>query len=52
MVEKKLQIAENENDMKTTEELLKLQRKLKKEEQRIKYKMSDKILVVNNNDND
>ena len=52
MVEKKLQIAENENDMKTTEELLKLQRKLKKEEQRIKYKMSDKILVVNNTDND
>ena len=51
IVERKLQNAENENDMKTIEELLKLQRKLKKEEQRIKYKMSDKILVVNN-DND
>lgn len=39
IVDKKIQLAESNNDMKSLEQLLKLQKKLKREQQRIKYKM-------------
>lgn len=39
LVDKKIQLAESNNDMKSLEQLLKIQKKLKREQQRIKYKM-------------
>lgn len=39
IVDKKIQLAESNNDMRSLEQLLKIQKKLKREEQRIKYKM-------------
>ena len=39
MNEKYLRIAEENNDMKATRELLKIQRDLQRQHQRIKYKM-------------
>lgn len=39
IVEKKIQLAESNNDMKSLEQLLKIQKKLRREQQRIMYKM-------------
>lgn len=41
VVKKKIELAESNNDMKSLEELLKIQKKLKREEQRIKYHMKN-----------
>lgn len=50
LVEKKIQLAESNNDMKALEQLLKLEQKLKRERQRIIYRLKHYYPVtVNNN---
>ena len=41
LVEKKQQLAESNNDMKSLEELMKIERKLKRERQRIMYRLKN-----------
>ena len=50
MVEKKIQLAENNNDMKSLEQLLKLEQKLKREKQRIIYRLKHHYPVTSNRD--
>jgi hypothetical protein len=53
-VDKEISMAENEGKMKEYKQLLSYQRKLQREKQRIKYRLAmsgnDKILDVNNKD--
>lgn len=46
LVEKKIQLAENNNDMKALEQLLKIEQKLKREKQRILYRLKHYHPVV------
>lgn len=48
LVEKKIQLAENNNDMKSLEQLLKLEQKLKREKQRIIYRLKHYYPVTSN----
>lgn len=47
MVEKKIQLAESNNDMKSLEQLMKLEKKLKRERQRIFYNMKSYYNDIN-----
>lgn len=49
LVEKKIQLAESNNDMKALEQLLKLEQKLKRERQRIIYRLKHYYPVTANN---
>lgn len=49
LVERKIQLAENNNDMKSLEELFKIEKKLKREKQRIMYNMKAYYPVSANN---
>lgn len=50
LVEKKIQLAESNNDMKSLEQLLKLEQKLKRERQRIIYRLKHYYPVTANRD--
>lgn len=50
LVEKKIQLAESNNDMKSLEQLLKLEQKLKREKQRIIYRLKHYYPVTSNRD--
>ena len=50
LVEKKIQLAESNNDMKALEQLLKLEQKLKREKQRILYRLKHYYPVTSNRD--
>ena len=50
LVEKKIQLAESNNDMKALEQLLKLEQKLKRERQRIIYRLKHYYPVTANRD--
>ena len=50
LVEKKIQLAESNNDMKSLEQLLKIEQKLKREKQRILYRLKHYHPVVSNRD--